>query len=524
MGDGPTAETLGRPATGRSLTGRASLNAVAAGLEYAARALVELLVTPLVVAGVGAAAYGAWRALWQWSGYVWGASGRSAQALQYAVAHRQWTASPAEKRELVGAALVVWLLFTPVVVTAGGIGVWLAPHLLDVPAAQVGPLRIAAIILCLDALAVTVLTLPRSCLVGENLGYTRMGISVGLVALGGGLLVLAVRLDLGLPGIAGSTLLTTLATGLAFWVITRRRLPWFGAARPSRSVTRWLLGLSVWYIGWKLVLELMIASDVLVLAAFAPLAVVAAFVLTKWVADAMAQALSMLTQATIPGIGAYLGSGARDRAASLRGELLSLVWVVGVGVGSTIVVWNESFIGLWVGPRLYAGPAVTLLVVVLALQLALIRADTFVIDVALKPRVKVVAGTIASATSIGLAIVGVGILDAGVTGLCLGLVAGRSVLSIAAPVAVGRFLGVALTSQAAAAVRPLAVTALVLGGSNWAGGHVAATSWIGLLGAVAVTAPLVTVLALVAGLPRRPRGRLVKRARRLLPTRSEASS
>ncbi len=514
----------GSPATapparpeGRSLTGRASLNAVASGLDYGTRAVVELLVTPLVVAGLGPAAYGAWRVLWQWSAYVWGASGRSAQALQFAIANRQWTATTHEKRQLVGAAAVVWLLFLPLLLTAGAIGVWLAPEVLRVPADQVLPLRVAAAILAVDSMAVTLLTLPRSCLVGENLGYTRMGASAVLVAVGGGLLVLSVKLELGLPGMAGATLVTTILTGAVFWIITRRRLPWFGAARPTRALTRWFVGLSVWFLGWKLVLELMIASDVLILAAFVPLSVVAAFALSKWVADSMAQALSLLVQATIPGIGAYLGSGALSKAAALRGEVMSLVWVVGTGVGATVVAWNQTFVTLWVGKHLYAGTAVTLLVVTLALQLALIRADTFVIDVALRPRVKVVAGLVAAVLSIGLAALAAGPLDGGVIGLCLGLIAGRSVLGIVAPLAVGHYLGVRPGTQLRAVLRPALVTAAALATAVWFAGQNTTGSWWGLVLGCAVTAPAVCLLALVAGLNRPQRLRLVKRVRALAP-------
>src|SRR5688572_30409827 len=69
--------------TGR-LSRRASLNALAAGLDFAARIVVELLLTPLLVARLGASLYGVWRVLWQWTGYVWATSGRSSQALQSA--------------------------------------------------------------------------------------------------------------------------------------------------------------------------------------------------------------------------------------------------------------------------------------------------------------------------------------------------------------------------------------------------------------------------------------------------------
>jgi O-antigen/teichoic acid export membrane protein len=509
MRTGGRAAATVAPAPTRSLTRRASLNAVASGLDYGARALVELVVSPLVVSGLGAATYGAWRVLWQWSSYVWGASGRSAQALQYAIAHRQWTATDAEKRQLVGAALFVWLVFLPLLLVAGALGVWLVPHVMDVPDDQVTALRVAAAILTVDAAAITLLTLPRSALVGENLGYTRMGVSTALVVVGGALMVGSVQLDLGLPGLAAATLATTFLTGVVFWSITRRRLAWFGIARPTRTLARWFLGLSAWFLGWKLVLELMIASDVLVLALFVPLTAVAAFALTKWVGDAMAQILSMVVQATIPGIGGYLGSGARDKAAALRGEVMALVWVLGTGMSVTIMLWNHPFVRLWVGEHLYAGDTVTLLLVVLAFQLALIKTDTFVIDVALKPRIKVVAGVVAAVVSIGLAALAAGPLGGGAVGLCLGLVAGRAVLGATAPVAVGRFLGIRLSRQVAAVARPALATALLLTAAREAAPHVPSVGWLTLVPAVGATAVVTSGVALLLGLNGPQRRRLV---------------
>jgi O-antigen/teichoic acid export membrane protein len=489
------------------------LNAVASGLDYGTRVVVELVVSPLVVAGLGAQAYGAWRVLWQWSNYVWGASGRSAQALQYAIANRQWTASSLEKRQLVGSALVVWVLFLPLMLVVGAVGVWFGPDLLDVPVEQVTAVRVAAAILMVDAMAVTLVTLPRSALQGENLGYTRMGISAVLVAVGGVLMALAVVNDLGLPGLAAATVVTTLLTGWVFWLVSRRRLPWFGASRPPRTTVRWFLGLSAWFLGWKFVLELMIASDILVLAAFSSLTVVAAFALSKWVADSLAQGLALLVQATIPGIGAYLGSGDLRKAAALRGEVVSLVWLVGTAAGSAIIVWNGTFVRLWVGEGLFAGNLTTLLVVVLAFQIALIRTDTFTIDVALVPRVKVVAGVIAAVASIVLAAVGVGPLDGGVTGLCLGLVLGRAILGVAAPVAVGRVLGVRVRRQLSALLRPAVVTAAVFAAGSWLAEKNPVSSWLGLVAGVATTVLAVTLLAAFSGLSRRQRAQLVGRVR-----------
>ncbi|HET6699668.1 MAG TPA: oligosaccharide flippase family protein [Nocardioidaceae bacterium] len=503
------------PAPARTLTGAASLNALAYGLDYGVRAVVELVVSPLLVSGLGPAVYGAWRVLLQWSSYVWGTSGRSAQALQSALSNRQWTARPDEKRALVGAAVVVWLVFLPLLLVTGGMGVWLGPGILGVPDAQVTAFRVAAGVLVLDAMAVTLVTLPRSALQGENLGYARLGLSTVLVVLGGTLLALAATAGTGLPGMAAATVTTTLLTGWTFWLICRRRLAWFGVARPSRSLVGWFLRLSAWFLGWKFVLELLLASDVLLLAVFTSLSLVAAYALSKWVADALAQVLALLVQATIPGIGGYLGRGATTTAARLRGEVMSLVWLVGTATGATIVVWNGTFVGLWVGPRLYIGVPGTVLVVVLALQVALIRTDTFILDVSLRPRAKVVAGLAAAAVSLVLAAAAVGPLDLGVVGLCGGLVLGRAVLGVVAPVAVGRHLGVPLQGQVRASLRPGLVTAVLLAAAAWAAPSAPTGSWWLLVTGTALTVGAVGVVAWFGGLDRAQRGRLGNRVRAL---------
>ncbi|HSV41716.1 MAG TPA: hypothetical protein VLI04_23320, partial [Nocardioidaceae bacterium] len=410
-----------------------------------------------------------------------------------------------------GAALVVWLLFVPLVVAAGALGVWLAPVILDVAPDQELPLRLAAAVLVVDALAVTVLTLPRSALQGENLGYTRMAISPLMVAVGGALMVAAVKLDTGLPGVATATVLTTTLTGWVFWRITRHRIHWFGAARPGRQLVRWFLGLSLWFLGWKFVLELILASDILVLAFFAPMTLVAAFALTKFVTDSLVQVLSLLVQATIPGIGGQLGSGNLARAAALRAEVMTLVWVVGTAAGATAIAWNGSFLGLWVGDDLFAGRGVTLLLAVLAVQAAMIRTDTFLIDVALEPKVKVIAGSASAVLSIVLAAVLVGPLDRGITGLCIGLLVGRSLLGVAAPLAVRRILGVGGRTPVLSLLRPLVVGLGLLALGYVVAGEIRADSWIALVAAVGVTLALNLAVAIVLGLGGPQRRRLVKR-------------
>jgi len=115
--------------------------------------------------------------------------------------------------------------------------------------------------------------------------------------------------------------------------------------------------------------------------------------------------------------------------------------------------------------------------------------------------------------SIGLAIVGVGVFDGGVTGLCLGLIAGRMVLGIVAPVAVGRVLELPLRSQVRAAIQPFTVSVVVFAGALAVSEHFTIDSWFRLIPVVLVTVVAVGLAAAFTGLHKEQRAQLIMRAR-----------
>jgi O-antigen/teichoic acid export membrane protein len=504
------------------LNRKASLNAVAAGLDYLARSLVELILNPLLVAGLGTYLYGAWRILWRLTGYIWASSGRSAQALQWAIANKQHVADDEEKRRHVGSAIAVWFIFSPLLGTLGAIGVWLAPQLLRSPARYVADIRLAAALLVADAIVLTLLTLPRAVLQGENLGYKRMGLSMLLVLLQGGLTAGALALHTGLVGVAVANIAGTLVTGATFVVVARHYVPWFGASRPSRPMVKWFFGLSWWFTGWKVLMQLMTGGDIVVLGFFGSVSLVTVYALSKFVPEAVAALVATLVQAMAPGLGGIIGAGKHARAVRVRAELMMLTWVVVTVAGAGVLLWNASFLGLWIDERFYPGTLPTLAIVVAAMQFIVIRNDASVIDLTLKLKPKVLIGLASTGLALGLAAVFVGPLHGGITGLCLGLVAGRSILSVAYPWLVGRAIGQSLASQARGAARPAIVTAVLFAAAAALGRVVEVHTWIAFVLGVLGSAAGLAVVAVTLGLTGEQRRGLIRRARLLLPSRGSA--
>jgi O-antigen/teichoic acid export membrane protein len=500
----------------RNLTQKASLTAAASSLDYVAGIGTAFVLNPLLVDGLGRYVYGVWRILWGLSGYLWATSGRSAQALTWAVARDQHSRDVEDKKELVGSALFVWLVFLPILAVAGGVGGWLLPLILHSPPSDVWPVRIAAWIVTVDAIALSLLTIPRSVLQGENLGYKRMVLSALLICVGGALMALAIHLGLGIVGVAGAQLADTVLTGLLFWRVAKRFVPWFGFARPARSTAKWFLGISWWFMGWKLVYEFLTASDVVVLGFFGAVELVTVYTLTKFVALAMVPLLSILLQGGAPGLGGIIGKGEMHKAIKVRREVMVFTWLIVSALGAAVLLWNRSFVDLWVGPDFYAGTVPNLLIVVMITQFIFLGNDARIIDLSLDLRAKVLIGAVSAALSFALAAVLVGVFHAGIVGMTLGAIVGRSVISVAYPVIVGRFLGDPFVSQLRGSARPFLVSAVLFALTAQLGREIRAGSWVELIVMGSGSAVVFALIASLAGLTRAQRQGFVRRARRVV--------
>jgi O-antigen/teichoic acid export membrane protein len=504
--------TAGAP-PGITLTHRATLNVVASLLDYGAKLAVGIVVVPILVSGLGRTLYGVWEMLGRLVGYMTAGDGRPTQALRLVISNLQGSPDDAAKRRYVGGALVVWLLFLPLVVVIGGGLVWLAPTITKTAPALAAGVRLTAALLTVSLVFGNLASLPESVLRGMNLGYKRMGLQAGLEVVGGALMAGAIYLGLGMLGAAGAQVAFALLMGLCFWWVVRKYVPWFGVERPTKADVKGLLSLSLWYSAGEAITKLQLASDVLILGIVLSPAVVTAYVLTSYAARTAVNLHSLAAGGAIPGIGGVIGDRQLVKAVQLRNELLSLTWMFVTTVGATILLWNRSFLALWVGANNYAGPWINLLIVVTMAQTAFVRADAYVIDAALQPRQRVLVTAVAATLTVGLATLFT--MRFGMIGLCAGIVAGRLTQSVAYPHLVRRCLGVTSRPDLWAIGRPLLVMGLLFGAATRFGDRILTHHWIGWAGGVAATALGVLSLALVTGLSGDGRAAVLRRGREL---------
>ncbi len=481
-------------------TRKASLNAVASLIDFGSRFIVSFVVNPILLDTLGTHQFGLWQVLGRLIGYAQAADGRPTQALKWKISNVQLTMSDLEKRRQVGSSLTIWILFLPFMVSVGGLLAWFGPNFLDVHTDLQSVVRIVAALLVLDLILRGLGDVPQAVLTGENLGYKRMGLSAVLVFVGGALTLLALHLGAGLVGVVVASLITTCLTGILFLLVTRVNVPWFGVARPTAK-SFWSFGrLSGWFLTWNMVMRLLRTSDIVLLGIFASVDIVTVYTLNKYLPEIVINLVAIIALSVAPGLGGIMGSGQLAQASRLRSELMAFTWLILIISGTTILMWNNAFVSLWVGVEFTTSNTSTVLIVLMVMQFALIRTDAHIIDLTLNLRHKVYFGALSVALSIAISIVLVSIFNLGITGLCVGFIAGRSVMSIGYPWLIGKYMGVSLYSQMRASSRPAFVTVLLLGAGMQLEQVWVAESWLHLVLFTGATITTVSVIAFFTGL------------------------
>ncbi|HEV8176869.1 MAG TPA: hypothetical protein VGP44_04205 [Gemmatimonadales bacterium] len=496
------------PRRDAALTRRASLNVAQALLDYSVKLGVGLVLVPILVSGLGRTLFGIWEMLGRLAGYIESADGRSTHALRLVISNLQSSDDHAAKRRWIGSALAVWVCFLPFWATTGALLIWLAPSITKVPPEYHFTVRVACGLMMGAVILGGLGSLPESVLRGMNLGYKRMGFQAGVSLVGGALLAGAVYAGAGLIGVAAAGLVLAALTGLCFLALVRYQVPWFGAERPGPAEVRSLLGMSVWITLGDMVSKVM-ASDVLVLGVVLSAPAVTTYVLTGYAARLALNLHSLSAEAVMPGVAGIIGRQNFEQAARLRSELLAVTSIFVTAAGATILLWNRSFVHLWVGPENYAGAWINLLIVLIAVQSAFIRCDAYLIDAALQPGRRVRVGIVSGVLTLTLALAFTHL--AGMVGLCLGILAGRVIQTIGYPLLVrgclGRSRGLSLTWL----VRPLTLMGLLFAGTTYLGQQVLIQNRVMWVAAVALTLILAFVIALGLGLPARLRAVVLDR-------------
>ena len=501
----------------KTLTQKASLNFISFFLDYMARILVSLIITPILVSGLGNAIFGVWQILLRLVGYLTVADGSPIQALKWIIAKDQSLAGNDQKRRHIGSALGVWLFMLPSLTVLGLLFIWVSPKLTDITPENFPSVRLACALLVINLIFSTPLTIPESVLRGMNLGYKRMGIVACIHIVSGLLIAGAIYLHLGLTGVAAATLTVSIMSGILFWYLVKVYVPWFGAARPSLKEIKSFFRMTVWYSLSAIINKLLLAGDVIILGFLISSSTVTSFVLTNYFSLSSVAIISMLVGATMPGLGGILGSKQYDRISLLRHEITAMSCVLATAFGTCTLLLNRSFINLWVGTEYYAGFWTNLLLVIIMVQMVFLNNESHFINITLNVRKKAILEGLSVILSIGFIMYFIKVMS--LPGLCVGILIGRSLLTFSYPLIVRSFIGVSSKEGQKGIIckmtRPGLVMIALFACAAYMGETLLIKSWFTLIVCSVISFPLFFGISFISGLSRTKQRRLKERFRKL---------
>jgi len=420
------------------LTRIALFNSAAVFLDQIVLLAVALVLTPAIIAAVGAGGFGVWQLIVRWTGYVSLMDGRSHELLKWKISRNSSGKDKALRRN-VGAALFVWLTYLPLMFLVGlGFLAWLSSRSLDV-GIDSNIIVLTAVIMTTNALLVGLRSFPEAVLRGSNKGYKQIGIRSLIVFMMGGVSIYIVNNGYGLIGLACVQSIGTLILFLAFQLVTKRNVHWYGLSVPlgEELISSYRVGF--WYFAWSLVNFSFVSLDVIILGFFASADNVAVFVVTYFAVQTITHAVSTALSATLPGMGSLLRDNKSQKMVLIRSEGIVYCWWLSISISVSVLAFNESFVSLWVGKESYAGYWQNLLIVLMSLQMVFVRNDSLIINVLLDQKEKVKVTLYAVIVIIGLSILLVPTFN--IAGMCVAFIVGRLMVLFLYPRIIARHTG-----------------------------------------------------------------------------------
>jgi len=498
----------------KTLTQHAYLNTVANLLNYVVTMIVWLVVNPLLLSYLGSSLFGTWKYCQRLLSYAEAADGRATQALKWTLANKLVSDDTDAKRRDIGCALGVWLRFLPFLLLLGGFLSWISPYLIrGLPDEHFVLARLACTLLVLNVILMPLQSIPESVLIGMNVSYKGFGARVFSIVLTGSLMVCAVFIGWSIIGVAASLVCATLSQGIILTYIVKRNFPWVGVSKPGKKEFHKFFSFSVWIFAWTFVARFILGGDVIVLGWITSPEMVTSYVFTIYAIQMIIGFIGFAVGGATPGLGGLVGQKQFEKASAVRSEIMVNSWLLTTIIGSMVLLWNYSFVKLWVGTEQFVGFTETLLMVLLVMQLIFIRNDGFIIDLTLRLKWKVLLGIFSCVISAILAYIFAVKFSSSVIGLVVGFITGRAILTIAYPMIVSNAFEIKNKQHLIPIIRPIIMTIIFFGVSYYLGKTIEVNGWFSLIAYATVSLVLLTVSMFFIGLSQHQREKVMMRIR-----------
>ena len=403
-------------------TRNAIKSAISQFVSRGASVLIGVLVTPMLVAQLGAESYGGWLMLIQVVAYATIADLGNATIVKFDLAASQHSSDHQAKNIQITSALLTALITSPIFIGVGWGILFIVTKFS--PVGHVGGCLEAGLLLLFSYWLARFSSILIYVLFGVNQDYrstvTRMAIAVAAAVCD----VVVVGRGYGIIGLGLVKFVAALALLCSVFYAVCQHVPWFAFRMPVKKDFIFHFRRNVKYLLSQAGSVFAEGSDIAVVGILAGPTAASVYALTGALLRTVAGTFSSMLLASRPGFGDLFGRGDLERIGRIRNQMASLTHLICAGIGVGYLVLNVHFLKVWVGVSHYGGACLSLLILIYWCLLLVNRQEMSLLMVCLVVNKAAIIHFFYGAVGIVVAVL-LGILfgiKGVVSGLCIGQV------------------------------------------------------------------------------------------------------
>ena len=388
----------------------------------------QLLITPLILNGLGQYIYGVYSLINKASGYLSFVDLRPTAILRYKLAVLQHSSDISEKKKFIGAALYLSTICFPIILLAGIVVSYIFPVIFNIANEYITISRAALIVTAVFLGLQSFMGVPEAILRGNNIEYKTIFIEPVRNLAYIGFVWVALSLNYGILGVIFASFASYLIAFLLKLFLQKKYLPEYTPQKPDKEQITEFSKRGGWYLFSSFSFHLLQSLDVIIIGFFYTPVFVTIFTLTKTLAFRMSESVVMLTGSISAGLGDLIGRKDKNSLLKIRYQLIRVNFIIGFILFSYFYLFNSSFINLWVGENNFAGNGVNLLLCLTIPFILLSMSSQIFVDAYLRFNYKAIIIFFSSIVSIGFSLLFVKFW--GIVGIALAILLGRVMLWI----------------------------------------------------------------------------------------------
>lgn len=482
-------------------------------LSQGVQVFISFFITPLILNSLGTEVFGAWKVINSTSELLTLGNFKPLGLLRLILAKEIANDNVLYKQQQIGAAINVLILTLPILLVLS----CLLFHYrnLFIPASTTisEQIDLALIIAIIITIITPFLSVSDSIVSGLNLEYKRFGVSSVAKLVVAVLTYYIVIQGATLPWVvAVSSLNSFIPSSVSCFVIIHD-VPWFKLIKPPRNIRRSFFKMNMWAFISVFFYYIFSSMDVVLIGFYFGVTTTATYSLTRSLVNFLFTPANSLISAGLAGVGDLIGRKELKTVRQLRSEQINTIAFASFIIGIIVMLFNASFVSLWVGEKHFGGGSLSKWIVVAAIIDAIAKTEGIYINASLNLKDKTFSLGISAIVYIGIIILFKSLLDLNVFPIAFAV--SQMILVILYWLSLRDCLQTQLVDIARVVIRPFFIAAVLFYACTFIQPFQVNT-WLDLIIHAAVVGIITLIPAWMLILQKNDRKSLINRSLRLL--------